>query len=157
MRSAADLLEEDRDLHRGDALKRVDDPLRLLHVGARLVEHRPGDLGPEQAAVDLGVHPRDAQALEADLREGARLVALQRHPARIGAGGDERGAEAERRLGGVLVAEATGIGEQRRVEVRRDVAVIGAPSAPSNSWTTCPVALADASTRLIEPNAVLLR
>src|ERR1019366_2528186 len=100
------LLEENRDLHRGNALESVDDALCILEVGSGLLEHGRGDLGPDQAPVHLGVDACDRQAFKTYLGEGARLVALERDPTRVGPGGDECGSEAEGRLSRVLVPES---------------------------------------------------
>ena len=100
---------------------------------------------------------RGGHPLEAELGDGVRLVALERHPAGVRPEGDQVGTETERRLGGVLVAEPAGVGEQRRIEVGGRLLGDGAAHGRSSRWTTWPVALAAGSTRLISPNPSLLR
>jgi len=57
------------------------------------------DLRPDQAAAALGLAPGHGHALEAELGDGARLVALEGYPAGVRAQPHEVGAEPERGLG----------------------------------------------------------
>src|SRR5207237_8111287 len=47
----ADLLEEDRHLHPGDAVERVDDALRLGHLRFRVTQHAARHARPDELAV----------------------------------------------------------------------------------------------------------
>jgi hypothetical protein len=115
------LLEEQGDLHRVKALELIDDALGLHHVRTGLGEHRLSDLGPHQPPVQFGAQAAHGQPFELELPHRARLVALERHPSGVGARSDQVGAEAERLLGGVLMAEAARVREQRSVKVGGDV------------------------------------
>ena len=129
-------LEEDGDLHGGHGLEQVDDALELLHVRLGIPEHGQGDLRPDQLAAVLGAHPPHRHPLEAHLRDGARLVALEGDPAGIGPQRGQIRAQAQRGLVRVLMPEAAGVREQGGVEVGGRVPRDLRPHGARSSWYT---------------------
>ena len=91
-------------------------------------------------------------AEDPDAAERAAVVVRARNPLRVGAGFDAAPRDLEAARRDVREVKRSGVGQQRQVDVRRDLAASAARRARSISVKTSSLhAAADSSTQLIAP------